>query len=80
MATSTRQRRWRIGVGLLLLIGMMALLLVMPWWREHQLRISCEQGHGRWKAEAQSCTFGGSMDTSADAKSSTNTPPAPEPK
>ena len=80
MARNPRRRRWRIGLGILLLVGTVVALLVMPWWRERQMRTSCEQGHGRWEAEAERCTFGGLPAISTDTNSSSNIQPAPEPK
>ncbi len=68
-------RRRRLGLGLLLLAGLVVVLMAMPWWRERQLRTSCEQGHGRWESEHHRCVFG----TPPKARTDTSTA-APEPK
>ena len=81
MATPLRRRR--LGLGMLLLAAVVVVLMAMPWWRERQLRTSCEQGHGRWESESQRCTFGTPPSSASDRAangSTANTNPAPEPR
>ena len=70
-------RRRRLGLGLLLLAGVVVLLMAMPWWRERQLRTSCERGYGRWESGQQRCVLG--TPPKSDRETS-NTPAAMEPR
>ena len=70
-------RRRRLGLGLLLLAGVVAVLMAMPWWRERQLRTSCEQGHGRWETEQHRCVFGTPPKAADPANDAPRAPPEP---
>lgn len=69
-----RLRPRRLGLGMLLLALVVLVLMAMPWWREHQLRTSCEQGHGRWESERHRCVFGTPPNAGTDKTA------APEPR
>ena len=65
-------RRRRLGWGLLILAGFALVMMAIPMWRQHQLRASCDNGHGRWDTDKQACTFGG---TAAPAAKTTHSSP-----
>lgn len=53
-------RRRRLGAGMLALALIVVVLMGMQWYRGHQVSSSCTDNGGRWDAERQRCTFGGS--------------------
>ncbi len=76
---AVKLRRRSLAMKLLLLAIVVAALLFMPWWRERQLRTSCEQGHGRWDSGEQRCTLG-PPPAASNANTNSNTNQAPKPQ